>query len=158
MVFLKVEIHFLVFKTLFAMKLINPVHNLLKTGWKRLMIKLWMVTSGAFSGNIIADGCKLLQERFRLSLSVTCQLGWVVLAEYRTSYLSGPISESGGSSQCKISSASMVWICERFPGGPGFTVEQEQVIRFTNRRTHTLWKLTTSFNWQKLYVYMCHNL
>lgn len=59
---------------------------------------------------------------------LTCQTGWAVLEEYRTSYLSGPPSKSGGLSQRKISSVSMVWMCERLAGALGFTAEGEQVV------------------------------
>lgn len=55
----------------------------------------------------------------------------MVLEEYRTSYLSGPVLKSDGSSQCRISCASMVWICDRLTGGLGFTVEKEQIFSDT---------------------------
>lgn len=45
--------------------------------------------------------------------------------EYRTSYLSGPASKSAGSSQSTISSASMVWVCDRLSGGLGFSGEKD---------------------------------
>lgn len=59
------------------------------------------------------------------TLRVTSHSGWMVLEECRTSYLSGPM-ESEGSSQCTMSSASMVWICDRLNGGLGFTVEKKK--------------------------------
>lgn len=57
----------------------------------------------------------------QFSFVVTCQDGLMVSGEYRTSYCSRSVLMSFGSPQCKISSASMVWTCERLTGGAGFT-------------------------------------
>ena len=68
-------------------------------------------------------------------LVLACQAGWVVLKEYRTSYLSGPVSKPAGWPQRKISSASMVWLCDRLTGGLGFAAEEES-DRLKHRSTY----------------------
>lgn len=58
-----------------------------------------------------------------IGVTVTCQAGWVVSGEYRTSYLT-PVWKFG-SVQCRISSASMVCTCERLTRRAGFTGQQK---------------------------------
>lgn len=79
----------------------------------------------------------LWTEFFPPLLGFTCQLGCVALAEQRTSYLSGPMLECGGLCHCKMSSASMVWTCDRLTGGLGLTVERKRNISINREANDT---------------------